>query len=282
MGNLNKITSERLLKAIEGARSIADVIRNLGYDPDQNSRYQQVRALAITYNVVLPRAKNGTRRGPATRIPDDEFFSSGTIRSGTALRERMVRCGVRYSCNNSDCLLHEAEEMVWAGVPITLQVDHIDGDHYNNELANLRFLCPNCHSQTDTYARGNCRPMTDCSCGRKTLAIFEGHDCYHNEFGVLRYRNACQECGTGVDGKSTRCKPCAGRVNRGKKKPTSFNYPPVKEMVLKIEEMGYSAYSREIGATDNAIRKHLRREGVDPLPKRITRLQREKMYGRLT
>jgi hypothetical protein len=39
--------------------------------------------------------------------------------------------------------------------PLTLEVDHIDGKCYNNCLENLRFLCPNCHSQTDTYKAKN-------------------------------------------------------------------------------------------------------------------------------
>lgn len=41
---------------------------------------------------------------------------------------------------------------VWNGRPLTLQIDHIDGDINNNDLANLRLLCPNCHTQTDTWA----------------------------------------------------------------------------------------------------------------------------------
>lgn len=43
----------------------------------------------------------------------------------------------------------------WNGDPITLEVDHIDGDYRNNNEGNLRSLCPNCHSQTDTYKARN-------------------------------------------------------------------------------------------------------------------------------
>lgn len=39
----------------------------------------------------------------------------------------------------------------WQGKPITLELDHIDGNHTNSLLNNLRLLCPNCHSQTETF-----------------------------------------------------------------------------------------------------------------------------------
>lgn len=39
--------------------------------------------------------------------------------------------------------------------PITLQIDHTDGNSSNNNITNLRLLCPNCHSQTNTYAGKN-------------------------------------------------------------------------------------------------------------------------------
>ena len=40
---------------------------------------------------------------------------------------------------------------MWNSKSITLELDHKDGDNSNHRLENLRFLCPNCHSQTDTY-----------------------------------------------------------------------------------------------------------------------------------
>lgn len=43
----------------------------------------------------------------------------------------------------------------WNNMPINMQLDHIDGNSHNHKLDNLRLLCPNCHSQTDTYCGKN-------------------------------------------------------------------------------------------------------------------------------
>ena len=47
------------------------------------------------------------------------------------------------------------ERTTWINNPIPLEVDHIDGNNQDNNLKNLRLICPNCHSQTDTYKSKN-------------------------------------------------------------------------------------------------------------------------------
>lgn len=56
---------------------------------------------------------------------------------------------IPYKCQNCGCDGH------WQNGIITLEIDHIDGDNTNNEISNLRYLCPNCHALTDTYRGKN-------------------------------------------------------------------------------------------------------------------------------
>jgi 5-methylcytosine-specific restriction endonuclease McrA len=58
----------------------------------------------------------------------------------------------------------------WNNKPLTLQLDHIDGDRKNNTRENLRMICPNCHTQTHTYGSKNVKD-------RSKLATYGNRDC---------------------------------------------------------------------------------------------------------
>lgn len=81
------------------------------------------------------------------KYSDDQIFIKNPKCSEGVVKKRFVE-RVQYEC--SICFIDK-----WKDLPLTLQMDHIDGDHNNNEFSNLRLLCPNCHAQTDTYAGKN-------------------------------------------------------------------------------------------------------------------------------
>jgi len=54
---------------------------------------------------------------------------------------------------NEQC--NKCKNSEWLGVPMVFELDHIDGDNTNNQRENLEALCPNCHSQTDTWRGKN-------------------------------------------------------------------------------------------------------------------------------
>ena len=86
------------------------------------------------------------------RISDKDFFVKGIERDNKGIRKRILQNGyIEYKC--AIC----SQKPVWNNKSLVLQIDHINGDHLDNRLENIRFLCPNCHSQTDTFSGKNTR-----------------------------------------------------------------------------------------------------------------------------
>lgn len=80
-----------------------------------------------------------------------EIYSQQSNVQTTKLRKKLLKEGLRqYACERCG-------NTEWQGVPIPLEVHHLDGDKRNNKINNLQLLCPNCHALTDTYRGRNVR-----------------------------------------------------------------------------------------------------------------------------
>jgi 5-methylcytosine-specific restriction endonuclease McrA len=74
------------------------------------------------------------------------------IKEGVAPSKKQIR---KYLINKNSHVCSECKNTEWNGKPITLEIEHKDGNSENNHPKNLDLLCPNCHSQTPTYKAKN-------------------------------------------------------------------------------------------------------------------------------
>ena len=150
-----RYTDEDLAAAVAHSTSIAGVLRILGIKPAGGSHFNisnRIRRVGLDTSHFLGKASN--RGGRFPRLTPSEIL----VRRDRALprtKPRLLRRALLDVGVPAECDLCKTSES-WMGKYLILHVDHIDGDAWNNELGNLRFLCPNCHSQTPTY----CRQMT--------------------------------------------------------------------------------------------------------------------------
>lgn len=83
------------------------------------------------------------------KYPDEEVFCENSIHCNNNIDVKKRALVLGYIQN--ECLLC-GQGPYWNGAALTLQMDHINGVRSDQRPENLRMLCPNCHTQTETYA----------------------------------------------------------------------------------------------------------------------------------
>jgi hypothetical protein len=131
----NKIVDEDLIEAYNKEPHLGKLAAKFKVPSIQIWRKCKVLGLTFT---------NGG--GAKAKIPLEEILAGDHPYYQTLkLKKRLIREGILE--NKCSCCGIEK----WQGKEISLQLDHINGDSSDHVRENLRLLCPNCHSQTDTW-----------------------------------------------------------------------------------------------------------------------------------
>jgi|SRR3989344_3963870 len=142
-----RYTRENLELAIAKSLSVQGVARNLLGKPVSGNQHQHIKKMINKFNLntshFLGRRHNLGKPSNKKKQPT-EIFITGQRQKSFLLRRALLESNVEYKC--LICGINS-----WRDNKLNLEVDHIDGNSADNRIKNLRFLCPNCHSQTHTF-----------------------------------------------------------------------------------------------------------------------------------
>lgn len=146
-------TDEQLVEAVATSKSIRSVLVKLGLIP-AGGNYDQINRRIIELGLGMPHftGQGWNIGGGATRQPKslELLMVEDSDAQSHKLKLRLFDEGMKFpKCE----LCGWSERSVDGRIPIEL--DHINGNHRDNRLENLRILCPNCHSLQATHRGRN-------------------------------------------------------------------------------------------------------------------------------
>ena len=225
---IDNYSKEALEEIVQQSYCYRDVLKKIGYYTVTGNANDALKKKIAQYNIDI---SHFTYQKGIVRTQENVFCNNSTATQ--AVLRRWYRKGAysEYICS----ICGQIPE--WQGKELTLILDHIDGNHTNNVLTNLRWVCPNCNQQLETTGFKKMRTKT--ADKKKTI--------YY-----------CIDCGKQVSKQGNRCLSCAGKQNQllsTKQQAQATN--TINRDILKqlIRSESFVAIGKQFGVTDNAIRK---------------------------
>lgn len=247
---------------VRESNSIAEVIRKIGLRV-AGGNFNTISKYIQLYNIDTSHF-SGQTWNKGMGLTDyaainkfEDILKKGTSIKTCTLKERLIAEGLKeYKCERcGNC-------GVWMGEKMTLEMHHINGDHFDNRLENLQILCPNCHSITDSY-RGK----------RRKYNVTPNH----------RQRNGytckCLYCGNEFKSDRKNRKFCCLDHYRKYSKNISKYENPIKTQILSVigDACNISDMARRLKTSRPTVAKNLKDMGLyEDFKKRSTNILRNK------
>jgi Zn finger protein HypA/HybF involved in hydrogenase expression len=135
----SSIPKEEFIEVCKHNTTMAKAAAELGL------HFNTFKIYAKKYDCYKPnQSGKGTKKNIPKRVKKLENYATRA-----SVRKQIIKDNlIEYKCN--ECGIND-----WNGKKLSLHLDHINGHNWDHRLENLQFLCPNCHSQTDTYTGKN-------------------------------------------------------------------------------------------------------------------------------
>lgn len=224
---MSDYTNDQIYEILKISKSFAEVIRSFGYKSITTGNYKHVKGILKNRNIEIPvynyfKEHNNFNR---KRRNVDELFINETNVSRAYLKRRIIKDDlIKYECEKCGNVGE------WEGQKLVLQLEHKNGNTYDNRLENLCFLCPNCHSQTNTFSGKNSKRI------RKNK----------NEI-----KKRCN-CGKEISYDAHMCVDCYSKTNRIIKRPT------YEELIREIKETSQNKVAKKYEVSWRTIQKWIK------------------------
>ena len=151
INKIKEISDKEFIELIKNSTNIKEVLFKLGYTTVGNSwGYSQIKERMLILNLTPYdfKGKSELARLQNKKVKTEDLFNNKK-HPRVVIRRRIIKENlIPYKC--AICGIDS-----WNGKKLSLELDHINGINNDNRIENLRFLCPNCHSQTITYGSKN-------------------------------------------------------------------------------------------------------------------------------
>lgn len=258
-------SKENLERIARESFSIMEMMRRLGYRAIAGGSHvclkKRLEKLGIDTSHFLGVRRNSgvNHKGGCRKLSPQEVLVLNRCNKRkegiNKLRRALLATGRKYQCE----ICHN--DGTWRDRVIVLVIDHIDGNALNNVVENLRFLCPNCHSQTDNFAGKNTvRVIRQCSvCGALVNKHNKSGRC-HRHWGLVSKKNANIPFGVQVEGTQQTISEAWRQRSRLDKRKFEASK---EELEALVQAMPMTHVCKRFGVSDVAVRKRCVRLGVN-------------------